>query len=98
ECPSSTGPPRPEPSPPRPGPACLCSPPSTSTTSSTTLCGRGRVGSCSRTPLSSASPPRLVVADGGALFASSVTRRLIEEFANRPIPRHLRELETLRPR
>ena len=39
-----------------------------------------------------------VVADGGALFAPSVTRTLIEEFARRPTPRPVPGLDTLTPR
>ena len=38
--------------------ACWCSPPSTSTRSSTTPCGPERAASCSRTPPRSGSPPR----------------------------------------
>ena len=48
-------------------------------------CARGRAASCSRTPRrrSCCSAIR-VVADGGALLAPAVTRRLIAEFAARP--------------
>ena len=64
-----------------------CSRPSTSTSTSTTRCARARAGSCSRTVRPNSSSRRIrTVADGGALLAPAVTRRLIEEFARRAPP------------
>ena len=44
----------------------------------------GRAGSCSRTHRTTADAAMRVVAEGGALLAPSVTRRLIAEFARPP--------------
>ena len=72
----------------RPRRACSCSPPSTSTSTSTRRCAPARAASCSRTrrPTSSSTAVR-VVAAGDALIAPSVTRRLIDEFAQPPARR-----------
>ena len=69
---------------------------------STRRCARARAGSCSRTrPRTSCSPAIRIVADGGSLFAPAVTRRLIEQFAQRAPRRaaaHARRADAARAR
>ena len=64
-----------------------CSPPSSSTRSSTRHCAPGRAGSCSRASRGrSCGPDCTRVAAGDSLLAPSITRRLIEEHLARPGP------------
>ena len=65
--------------------ASWCSPPSTSTSTSTRRCARERSGFLlKRTPAEDLIAGVRVVAAGEALLSPSVTKRLIGEFARRP--------------